>query len=90
MDLCAAPGSWSQVLSRVLIKGERFGRAAWRDRDAELRRRMLAVFPDAKVDAAAGDDAADAVAAATTTAKPDGPAQPRPGVKIVAIDLQPI
>ncbi|KAL8759010.1 MAG: hypothetical protein Q9184_003749, partial [Pyrenodesmia sp. 2 TL-2023] len=22
VDLCAAPGSWSQVLSRVLIKGE--------------------------------------------------------------------
>ncbi|KZF21070.1 FtsJ-domain-containing protein [Xylona heveae TC161] len=27
VDLCAAPGSWSQVLSRVLIKGEKFGRA---------------------------------------------------------------
>ena len=26
VDLCAAPGSWSQVLSRVLIKGEKFGR----------------------------------------------------------------
>lgn len=29
VDLCAAPGSWSQVLSRILIKGERFGRAGW-------------------------------------------------------------
>ena len=29
VDLCAAPGSWSQVLSRVLIKGESFGRRAW-------------------------------------------------------------
>ena len=29
VDLCAAPGSWSQVLSRVLIKGEPFGRRAW-------------------------------------------------------------
>src|ERR1700761_8444936 len=32
VDLCAAPGSWSQVLSRVLIKGERVGRAAWEDK----------------------------------------------------------
>ena len=29
VDLCAAPGSWSQVLSRVLIKGESLGRRAW-------------------------------------------------------------
>lgn len=29
VDLCAAPGSWSQVLSRVLVKGEKFGRKAW-------------------------------------------------------------
>src|SRR5437762_8364725 len=32
VDLCAAPGSWSQVLSRVLIKGEKFGRAAWEEK----------------------------------------------------------
>lgn len=32
VDLCAAPGSWSQVLSRVLIKGESFGRRAWIDK----------------------------------------------------------
>ncbi|PGH27794.1 hypothetical protein AJ80_00582 [Polytolypa hystricis UAMH7299] len=37
VDLCAAPGSWSQVLSRVLIKGESFGRRAWE----EKRRREL-------------------------------------------------
>lgn len=37
VDLCAAPGSWSQVLSRILIKGERIGRATWEDkRYAEL------------------------------------------------------
>lgn len=29
VDLCAAPGSWSQVLSRVLIQKEQPGRAAW-------------------------------------------------------------
>ncbi|KAJ5171657.1 hypothetical protein N7492_004250 [Penicillium capsulatum] len=32
VDLCAAPGSWSQVLSRILIKGESFGRRAWIDK----------------------------------------------------------
>ncbi|KAH0558630.1 hypothetical protein GP486_004720 [Trichoglossum hirsutum] len=32
VDLCAAPGSWSQVLSRVLIKGEKFGRVAWEEK----------------------------------------------------------
>ncbi|RAL67028.1 hypothetical protein DID88_007808 [Monilinia fructigena] len=36
---CAAPGSWSQVLSRVLIKGEKFGRAAWEDKEARMRRK---------------------------------------------------
>jgi len=35
VDLCAAPGSWSQVLSRVLIKGETLGRAAWEDKQAQ-------------------------------------------------------
>jgi len=35
VDLCAAPGSWSQVLSRVLIKGETLGRAAWEDKQAK-------------------------------------------------------
>ncbi|UNI18179.1 tRNA (cytidine(32)/guanosine(34)-2'-O)-methyltransferase [Purpureocillium takamizusanense] len=95
VDLCAAPGSWSQVLSRVLIQGDRFGRAAWRDRDAELRRRMLAVFPD---DAAAAKNDTDADP--TTTRPDETPAQTqqqqqqqsrrRPEVKIVAIDLQPI
>ncbi|KAF2398727.1 uridine-2'-O--methyltransferas-like protein TRM7 [Trichodelitschia bisporula] len=37
VDLCAAPGSWSQVLSRILIKGESFGRSAWEDRFARDR-----------------------------------------------------
>jgi tRNA (cytidine32/guanosine34-2'-O)-methyltransferase len=32
VDLCAAPGSWSQVLSRVLVKGEKFGRVAWEEK----------------------------------------------------------
>lgn len=38
VDLCAAPGSWSQVLSRVLIKGEPFGRRAREDKQRQERR----------------------------------------------------
>ncbi|KAK6598925.1 tRNA (uridine-2 -o-)-methyltransferase trm7 [Botrytis cinerea] len=43
VDLCAAPGSWSQVLSRVLIKGEKFGRAAWEDKEARMRQNILEI-----------------------------------------------
>ena len=38
VDLCAAPGSWSQVLSRVLIKGEKFGRAGFDERMERLKK----------------------------------------------------
>lgn len=41
VDLCAAPGSWSQVLSRVLIKGEKFGRAGWEQKQDETRNYVL-------------------------------------------------
>lgn len=43
VDLCAAPGSWSQVLSRVLIKGESFGRTAWQNQEAAFRQQMLGI-----------------------------------------------
>ena len=33
VDLCAAPGSWSQVLSRVLIQGEKFGKIGIQSQD---------------------------------------------------------
>ena len=70
VDLCAAPGSWSQVLSRVLIKGESFGRRAWEEKQ---RREQAIIFgkpldPDIK----------------------EGELKPRDGVKIVAVDLQPM
>lgn len=45
VDLCAAPGSWSQVLSRVLIKGEKFGRCAWEERHAKLVQNVLGEAP---------------------------------------------
>ncbi|KAK3381487.1 FtsJ-like methyltransferase-domain-containing protein [Podospora didyma] len=86
VDLCAAPGSWSQVLSRVIIKGETFGRSAWQDREAKFRQRMLNVFGSDN-QPAAGEVAeidTDTEAASMTENKP------RRDVKIVAIDLQPI
>lgn len=82
VDLCAAPGSWSQVLSRVLIKGEKFGRSAWQDKEAEFRQQMLRVFAPEKTAIVSG------------SLKPKGGIEeqpnPRKDVKIVAIDLQPI
>ena len=74
VDLCAAPGSWSQVLSRVLIKGENFGRRAWLEqREREER------FVNGQ---ASFDDSV------TLHTAPN--LQPRENVKIVAIDLQPM
>lgn len=84
VDLCAAPGSWSQVLSRVLIKGEKFGRSAWQDKEAQFRQQMLRVFAPEKT---AGTAPASTAAPANVA---DEQLRPREGVKIVAIDLQPI
>ncbi|KAE8356452.1 FtsJ-like methyltransferase-domain-containing protein [Aspergillus coremiiformis] len=74
VDLCAAPGSWSQVLSRVLIKGESFGRRAW----IEKKRREEAALTSANGD---GTDNSDADMKEL---------KPRKNVKIVSIDLQPM
>jgi tRNA (cytidine32/guanosine34-2'-O)-methyltransferase len=82
VDLCAAPGSWSQVLSRVLIKGESFGRRAWVDkmkRHAEFRRRQEQDSSDV-----------DVPEISTLDISEDTELQPRPNVHIVAIDLQPM
>lgn len=80
VDLCAAPGSWSQVLSRVLIKGEKFGRAAWQDRDARFRQQMLGLF---------GPHVANKLEY-NGLEQPPTELKPRSDVKIVSIDLQPI
>ncbi|KAK4696897.1 tRNA (cytidine32/guanosine34-2'-O)-methyltransferase, partial [Lecanoromycetidae sp. Uapishka_2] len=71
VDLCAAPGSWSQVLSRILIKGESFGRRAWE----EKRRREQKIIE--------GEDLGE-------EELKEGELKPREGVKIVAVDLQPM
>jgi tRNA (cytidine32/guanosine34-2'-O)-methyltransferase len=81
VDLCAAPGSWSQVLSRVLIKGEKFGRCAWQDREAKFRQHMLNVVPSEEVPEQPENPA-------KSTVKENQ--EPRGDVKIVSIDLQPI
>ncbi|KAK3070038.1 hypothetical protein LTS18_000159, partial [Coniosporium uncinatum] len=76
VDLCAAPGSWSQVLSRVLIKGEKFGREAWEDRMAKERMKVFGVTPDAEKEAM--------LRIREETLKP------KENVRIVAVDLQPM
>jgi len=76
VDLCAAPGSWSQVLSRVLIKGEKFGRAGWQEKQAATRNYVLGVKP---IEESLGK----------LEIKDEAP-KPREGVRIVAIDLQPM
>ena len=82
VDLCAAPGSWSQVLSRVLIKGENFGRRAWEER-RERERRILEGDPEAVL---LLRDAGKGLKGKQTEAE----LRPRENVKIVAVDLQPM
>jgi tRNA (cytidine32/guanosine34-2'-O)-methyltransferase len=101
VDLCAAPGSWSQVLSRVLIKGEKFGRSAWQDRDARVRQQMLGVFPEAftpeqreAIERETSSSSPTSTSASSTSETAAGAATTttttNPDVKIVSIDLQPI
>jgi tRNA (cytidine32/guanosine34-2'-O)-methyltransferase len=80
VDLCAAPGSWSQVLSRVLIQNEQFGLKSWQNNEAHLRRSMLAVFPSDS----------DGPSIEPSLAAQHEASRPRDHVKIVSIDLQPI
>ncbi|GAB0132743.1 hypothetical protein EsDP_00001170 [Epichloe bromicola] len=84
VDLCAAPGSWSQVLSRILIQNQPLGLQSWQNQEARLRRRMLSVFPSSDA-APPSDDSLD-----ETIASQHEASRPRDGVKIVAVDLQPI
>ncbi|KAF1938149.1 uridine-2'-O--methyltransferas-like protein TRM7 [Clathrospora elynae] len=78
VDLCAAPGSWSQVLSRVLIKGENFGRAGWQEKQAATRNYVL------------GLDKKNSITDEKKAVSKDERLKPRQEVRIVAIDLQPM
>jgi tRNA (cytidine32/guanosine34-2'-O)-methyltransferase len=79
VDLCAAPGSWSQVLSRVLIKGEKFGRAGWQEKQTATRNYVLG-----------GDESKPAITGEERKEEEEETPKPRQGVRIVAIDLQPM
>lgn len=82
VDLCAAPGSWSQVLSRVLIKGESFGRRARK----EKQKREGEALPGG-VEEKEGDGHRDGEEEKQVKL---GELRPRKDVKIVAVDLQPM
>ena len=82
VDLCAAPGSWSQVLSRVLIKGESFGRRAWE----EKQKNDGEVLQDG-VEGIEGDRHQEG---AEEKHMNKSELRPRKDVKIVAVDLQPM
>ena len=92
VDLCAAPGSWSQVLSRVLIKGESFGRRAWeeqqtRERELIYGKREGGVQVEGKGE---GPGEGQSKGKGEKYEENRGELRPRKGVKIVAVDLQPM
>ncbi|RMZ83231.1 hypothetical protein DV738_g1220, partial [Chaetothyriales sp. CBS 135597] len=104
VDLCAAPGSWSQVLSRVLIKGESFGRRAWVEKMSKLKQQQqqqqghlnalenglsqLSVKDEAR-NQDEGDENVEENAEESVEDE-STELRPRANVKIVAIDLQPM
>lgn len=83
VDLCAAPGSWSQVLSRVLIKGEKFGRTAWQARQEILGRVQENLHCESQSMSVGENSLKQGIDQAQEL-------KPRRDVKIVAIDLQPM
>ncbi|KAL5318737.1 hypothetical protein ACEPPN_013801 [Leptodophora sp. 'Broadleaf-Isolate-01'] len=86
VDLCAAPGSWSQVLSRVLIKGEKFGRTAWEDKQEKIRQLLLESTGTEPTIAEIRQREIEAEKKNIDSTE----LKPRKDVKIVAIDLQPM
>ncbi|OXV07149.1 hypothetical protein Egran_05086 [Elaphomyces granulatus] len=84
VDLCAAPGSWSQVLSRVLIKGESFGRRAWLEKRRRERNALQALGDFEREHGSTEKQQEDEDKDQLVILKP------RKNVKIVAIDLQPM
>ena len=85
VDLCAAPGSWSQVLSRVLIKGESFGRRAWREKQKREYKLIYGKEPESEKKEEGGEKNDD-----DDDDDKEGQLRPREGVRIVAVDLQPM
>ena len=81
VDLCAAPGSWSQVLSRVLVKGESFGRRAWEEKQKKDNAALPGGIEEkgSNVHQDEGEEKRE-----------KAELKPRENVKIVAVDLQPM
>jgi tRNA (cytidine32/guanosine34-2'-O)-methyltransferase len=104
VDLCAAPGSWSQVLSRVLIKGEKFGRAGWVEKQKSVRdyvygtakkeEEKIEIGEGKEKDSSIVEDMSQKLHIQDKEPSPSHPAPaskpPRRDIKIVAIDLQPM
>ncbi|KAI4660799.1 uncharacterized protein J4E79_005367 [Alternaria viburni] len=92
VDLCAAPGSWSQVLSRVLIKGEKFGRAGWQDKQKNMRDYVLGGGGEKKEvnEKEEGKQEEGVEGEGENKVEETPKLTPREGVRIVAIDLQPM
>ena len=92
VDLCAAPGSWSQVLSRVLIKGESFGRRAWEEQQTRERKLIYGegVVGGQVVEKGEGQSEGQREGKEEEYKENQGELRPRKGVKIVAVDLQPM
>jgi len=104
VDLCAAPGSWSQVLSRVLVKGECLGRRAWVERQKREREIVWRGSGEDSTQDEGGKGEEDGEAEKEQKEHPNRPDQeqkqeklpqpppplPRKDIKIVAVDLQPI
>ncbi|KAI9885587.1 MAG: hypothetical protein M1823_002596 [Watsoniomyces obsoletus] len=83
VDLCAAPGSWSQVLSRVLIEGETIGPEAWQ------------VSEDEQSQIPHGSKTTNIIISEngskkTNTISEKNEETRKTDIKIVAIDLQPM
>ncbi|KAK7538895.1 FtsJ-like methyltransferase-domain-containing protein [Phyllosticta citricarpa] len=83
VDLCAAPGSWSQVLSRILIKGEKFGRAGWEDKMVREQQAVYGTSANTETDSGREEEDIQGKNLGSATS-------PRKDVKIVSIDLQPM
>ena len=92
VDLCAAPGSWSQVLSRVLVRGEKLGRRAWCEKhEREEKLIWKGVKETAKIDdyLEIGGERGEGKGNANDRLDTKHQRQ-RQTPRIVAIDLQPL
>ena len=92
VDLCAAPGSWSQVLSRVLIKGESLGRRAWAERQSQIFAQSSTLTEDklTKLSISSESSPKEHMELHGSSKAQKEILKPRANVKIVAIDLQPM